>query len=252
MKGKAIKEYAGGWVAFFVEWRQQSEQRHQEALKQAVDNKEKVIQVVVKQKEIIVQQNKELQRQFTLVTEKVTALEEDMLRRAQLERLDKKRKDRRTGRQRRPSRAVATLLEYQEALNSVDLGTKDPFIAARERVCPLFLYISGVRVTNCSKLTVFHLQQMLEGNSFAISTIKSRETKHLTITVNKAVHALILQREEDIEFICQGKEGNSLVITPKGKKEPLDPSNLDRKLNQVLKHTSKVVNKNLKTHSFRI
>ena len=42
------------------------------------------------------------------------------------------------------------------------------------------------------------------------------------------------------------------MITPKGKKQPLQTSNLDAKLNQVLRHTSKVVKKNLKTHSFRI
>ena len=93
---------------------------------------------------------------------------------------------------------------------------------------------------------------MLEGNSFHISAIKTRETKHLTITVNKAVHALILERQADIASICQGKQENLLVITPKGKKESLFASNLDRKLNQVLKGTCKVVKKNLKTHSFRI
>ena len=232
LKGKAIKEYAGDWVAFFVEWRQQSEERHQEALKlaierhqealkQGVGNKEPVIQVVVKHKEIIAQQNKELQQQLALVTEKVGALKEEMLRKAQLERLDKERKDRRTGRQRRPSRAAATYLEYQEALNSVNSITKEPFVAARKRVCLLFLYIAGVRVSNCFKYTVFHLQQMVDGNTFTITAIKSKETKHLSVTINKVVHALILERKDHIETICQGKQEILLVITPKGKKEPL-------------------------------
>ena len=63
---------------------------------------------------------------------------------------------------------------------------------------------------------------------------------------------MILEREADITTLCQGKEGNNLVITARGKKEALYPENLDRKLNQVLKHTPKVVKKNLKTHSFRV
>ena len=145
LKAKAIKEYAGDWVAFFVDWKQQSEQRiqqvlkkQQEAFKQAVDNKEEVIEVVIKQKDIIAQQNKELQHQLALVTEKVAALEEEMLRKAHLQRLDKEKRERRRGRERRPSRAAATYLEYQEALNGVDLSTKKPFVAARERVCLLF------------------------------------------------------------------------------------------------------------------
>ena len=160
LKAKAVKEYAGDWVAFFVEWKQQSEERHQEALKQAVErhqealnqaveNKEQVIEVVVKQKEIITQQNEELQQQLALITEKVIALEEEMLRKAQSERLDKERRDRRRARERRPSRAAATYVEYQEAINGVNYITKDSFVAARERVCLLFLYISGVRVANC-------------------------------------------------------------------------------------------------------
>ena len=90
---------------------------------------------------------------------------------------------------------------------------------------------------------------MIEGNSFAISAINFKETKHLAININRAVHALILGREADIAIICQEKKGNDLVITPK---QPLYPSNLDNKLNQVLRDTSKVVKKNLNTHSFRI
>ena len=92
---------------------------------------------------------------------------------------------------------------------------------------------------------------MVERNTFTISAINNKETKHLSIYVNKAVHALILQRRDDIEVTCQGKEGNELVITSKGKKEPLHTSNLDRKLNRVLRETSKVVRKYLKTHTFR-
>lgn len=130
LRGRGIKEYAGDWVAFFVEWKQQSEERHQEALrqakerhqealKQAVDNKGKVVDTVTKQKEIIPQQDLELKKQLVLITKQVTALEEEMLRKAQLERLDKERKDRRRGRERRPSRAAATYLEYQQAMKSI-------------------------------------------------------------------------------------------------------------------------------------
>ena len=219
LKGKAIEEYAGDWIAFFVDWKQQSQERHQEAIRQAISNKEQVIQVVVKQKQVIAQQNKALRQQLASITRKVTALEEEMLRKAQIERVDKERKKRRTGRERGPSQAAATYLEYQEALNSVDFITKNPFVAARERVCLFFLYIS----TNCLKVTVSHLQQMLEGDSFAISLINSKVTKHLTINVNKSVQDLILDRKVDIETICQEKEKNSLVITPKGKKQPLQP-----------------------------
>ena len=55
-------------VAFFVDWRHQSQQRHQEALKQTLDNKEQGIDTVMKQKHIIAQQNLELQHQFTFVS----------------------------------------------------------------------------------------------------------------------------------------------------------------------------------------
>ena len=93
---------------------------------------------------------------------------------------------------------------------------------------------------------------LLRGKQLVASAIKTQETKYLTLTINRAVHALILERQADIAIICQGKEGNHSVITGKGKEKPLYASNLDRKLNQVLKHTCKVVKKNLKTHIFRI
>ena len=35
LKGKAIQEYAGDWVNFFVDWKQQSQENFQEPLKQA-------------------------------------------------------------------------------------------------------------------------------------------------------------------------------------------------------------------------
>ena len=147
MKGKAIKEYAGDWIAFFVDWEQkgaerhqealkQAVERHQEALKQAVDNKEQVIQVVVKQKKEINKQNKQLRQQLALITKKVTALEKDMLRKAQAERGYKEKRDRRKGRERRPSRAAATYVEYQEALNSVGYLLSQP-----ENECVFFSYI---------------------------------------------------------------------------------------------------------------
>lgn len=252
LKGKAIKEYAGDWIAFFADWKHQSEERHREALRVPLDNKEQVIDTVIKQKELITQQNKELKQQLALITKQVNALEQEMVRKAQLEKVEQEKKDRRKARERRPSRAAATYNEYQEALTSVQSITKNPYIAARKRVCLLFMYISGARVSNCLKLTVFHLQQMLNKTTFAISEVKSRETRHLTITVNESVYALIIERRNDIEAICQGKEGNDLVITPKGKKQTLDPSNLDKKLNHILKQTSKVLKKNLKTHTFRI
>ena len=110
---------------------------------------------------------------------------------------------------------------------------------------------------NCLKLTVKALptpaaQQMLEGNTFSISEIKSKETRYLSITINKSIHSLIIDRQHHIESLCQGKQGNDLVITANGKREPLQASNLDSKLNQVLRHSSKALKKDLKTHSFRI
>ena len=274
LKGKAIKQYAGDWVPFFVDWKKQLEERHQEALQQAterhqealqqaterhqelleqaLENKEEVIGEVIKQKDIIAKQNLQLRQQLKLITEKVNALEEEMLRKAQAERLDKERKDRRRGRERRPSRAAATYIEYQEGMNGVTVLTRSPYVAARERVCLLFLYISGVRVSNCLKLTVFHLQQMLKGDSFVMSEIKSRQTRHLTLNINKSIYALILQRRDDIETSCQGKQGNDRVITGKGKDKPLHTSNLDAKLNQILQVASKALKKHLRTHSFRI
>ena len=259
LKANAIEEYSGDWVAFFVDWKQQAEKRyqetvkrHQEALQLALDNKEEVIDTVIKQKKLLALQNKELRQQLKLIAKQVAALEEEMLRKAQLERVEQERKERRRARERKPSRAAATFQEYQEAIKSVDSVTKNSFVAARERVCLLFLYISGARVSNCLKLNVFHLYQMLQGNTFYISEIKSKETKHLSVTINQSIHSLITERQHDIEKVCQGKEGNDLVITAKGKREPLDNSNLDKKLNQVLSETSKVLRKNLKTHSFRI
>ena len=147
LKTKAIKEYAGDWVAFFIDWKQQSEERlqqvlekQQEAFKQAVDNKEEVIEVVIKQKDIIAQQNEKVRQILADVTQKVAPLEEEMLRKAQQERVDKERKNRRTGREWRPSRAAVTFLEYQEALNSVSSITKNPFVAARESMSSFLVH----------------------------------------------------------------------------------------------------------------
>ena len=104
------------------------------------------------------------------------------------------------------------------------------------------------------KLTVFHLQQMVEGTPFVINEIKTQggTAKHLTVNINKAVYALILERKADIEVLCQGKEGNDLVIAAKGKRKVLHSAQLTEKLNKVLRHASKTVRKNLKTHTFRI
>ena len=231
---------------------QQARERHQEALQQAIENKEEVIGKVIKQEQIIAKQNEQLREQLELITRKVNALEEEMLRKAQLEKLNKEKRDRRRARERRPSRAAATYAEYQEAMNGVSTLTRNPYVAARERVCLLFLDISGVRVSNCLKLTAFHLQQMLKGDTFVISEIKTRQTRHLTTNINKSIHALILERKDDIETICQGKQGNDRVITAKGKGKPLHTSNLDEKLNQILEVASKVLKKHLRTHSFRI
>ena len=73
LKGKAIEEYAGDWIAFFVDWKQQAEEGHQQAIRQAISNKEEVIQVVVKQKQIIAQQNKALRQQLASITREITA-----------------------------------------------------------------------------------------------------------------------------------------------------------------------------------
>jgi hypothetical protein len=92
---------------------------------------------------------------------------------------------------------------------------------------------------------------MIQGQDIKISVINVKQARHLDIVITKAVHELILQTKQDLLTLCQGKQANDLVITPKGKSNAILPFNLDRKLNLILKHASGIIKNNLKTHSFR-
>ena len=171
--------------------------------------------------------------------------------RALAEREAEERRQRRAARKRAPARDAAQLSHYERAIDlSVSRGPSN-FSKARDRVSLLFLFLTGMRVSNLRELRATHLRSLLSGNSLSIPQIKSGGT--LTHPIPREYVPLVSRRTEDINVLLVGRENSDYVITgEQNSNQQLNRVNLTSRLNALLKAVGQLEGRILTSHSFRI
>lgn len=238
------------WVHFLVTWYNQSGARHAEVMATTLAHHEEA-QATLKSKYASLLSKYDILLSKLKETEsKLDYLHSCEQSREQTKREAEERRKRRAARKRAPSRDAAQLQQYRLAIQvSESLGNNN-FAKARDRVCLLFLFLTGMRVANLRELRVTHLRCLLSGQTLSIPQIKSKST--LTHPIPVEYLDLVEKRKEDIVQLIQGREDADFVITNSQDGRPLNRVNLTNRLNNLLKAIGKIEGRVLTSHSFRI
>lgn len=124
---------------------------------------------------------------------------------------------------------------------------KKALLAAKYRIALtiFILFLTGIRVGNLRTIYLWDLKQLYERKDFIVSAIKIKENKPLVFPPSKAFDVYLSKRNKDFETLFNAYQEDSLVFD-------YSREHLTRKINSYLKQASVILNKNLKSHSFRI
>lgn len=122
---------------------------------------------------------------------------------------------------------------------------RKPLNSALLRVGMTVLFLTGIRVSNLRFITLSDLSQLFDGKDFIIPSIKTKDNKLLSFPANEAFAFYLDQRRPDFSIISKSLGPSDIVWG-------FSREHLTRKINKVLKEAGVLLNKNLKSHSFRI
>lgn len=254
IKATVVRNYAGNWLTFFLEWRRTMTAELKQEMREQSD---RVIETLKREQQIQYESYMEAQKALLACIKELESKLTEMERRAleaeafikQKEEMRRRRKER----HRLPSRDMAGLSELKlaiEVANSQEGGTS--YTKARSIVCLCILYLTGLRVSNLLKLQVRHIKQLLIDHKFDLDLIKTRKTIIQTFYVPSTAYSFFGEVKVYFTTLIKDKGETAFVLTEEHSSKLLDRSYLTRRLNNILKEVSKKVHKNISTHSFRI
>lgn len=163
------------------------------------------------------------------------------------EREAEKRKERRLKRNRKPLRDAFHLEDLKGILRL--MGSKPnsgSTAAARDRVCIVFLFITGIRVAELKELTLSDIENYYNGQIIDIEIGKSTSRIKQQLVPSEETRNLIKKYIiNDIELLCKSWGRGSYLCS-------LSREHLTRRLNDEMREYGKQVNKELTSHSCRI
>jgi integrase len=202
---------------------------------------------VLTQNEEILERNKDLKNQITLLAEQVSELE----RLRGEERAKEKRQEAHAKRKRLAKRDPITLSIYEELITSI---SGSDFKSIRLRIACLILAITGIRLNELLPLKMKQLIPLINSNWISINRSKRGPSSHkayLTALGKK----LVDDRKQDFKILFSIKELEGYVFSSeKHQYKPLRRDTLTKEINLVLRKLGESLDNkpNLTSHSFRI
>lgn len=226
-------EYRGDWQRFFIEWRTEMNQQQRKLLK---DNEK-----LIKDNETLFEQNLQIQKELEILRTEADH--------ARIEREQKLlRKNKRLSRTKQPLRDTITRQELSKVLNLVE--GKSPLQISRRRLALVILYFTGLRVSNLLVLTNSNLSELLSSGRTVIPLIKGGDCRFPLVINNPDRKYINHNFREDFDILIATNGLNHFVFCNKDG-NPISRAYLDRELNRILTRASGLLEKNLRTHSFR-
>lgn len=191
---------------------------------------------------------KELKEQHHL---KTTQMQEQLQQlidennRLKMEREAKERaKTQRKAKKRKPKlRSPIQTTDYDTVMSCVN--NQNTLKAAKTRIALTILFLTGIRVGNLRTIYVSDLKQMYNKGDLIIQSIKSKTNKPLIYPNNKAFNYYLNLRKADFDLLFSSFKEEELIWD-------ISREHLTRTINKILKQAGAILNKNLKSHSFRI
>ena len=172
------------------------------------------------------------------------------------EELEKRdRQARRRARTRKPIREALFVKEYKIAQN---LAIGDNFEDCRDRVCLLLLFLTGVRIGLLRLTTGSHLSKLLsfikeDQQTLVYPSTKQPKAADISIPLPGEAIPLIEERSNDLRRLLSGRTPHDMVMCrTEGSNDVISLTNINKRLNRIMKKLSAATGKLFRTHSFRI
>jgi site-specific recombinase XerD len=243
-KMQVVREYAGDWVTFFLDWKQQQQEWQKDlkqTLMQAVEEAKEREQVALKQNKTLYEQYLEVQKQLEYMHQR--AVEE------QREKEEKQaRKLKKQQAKKKDLRQTVTPQDFEFILSLVKgrAGAKE-----RRRLALTILYLTGLRVSNLLLFQVSHVKQLMEKGHTRITLIKGGEKRFPLHLSPKGRHILRACMPDFIKLSKEKREDQPVFSPLNNPNKSLPRVNFDKELNSILAKASEKLEKHIRTHSFR-
>ena len=225
-KHKVIKNYAGNWQRFFLDFRNENAQK---------------LNQIVTQNHDLYQQNLKLQEALTFVKNEMEVMQKARIQTEQ-------RKEKRQKATKQIMRDSISPHDFNFILNSVK---STGFVPARKRTAFILLYSTGLRVSNLLALTINHIKDLLDKGKTVVPLNKGGDPRH-ALALSSAGKKLLNQHLPDFARLMTDKDGTHPFFTTQIQLDkPINRSSFDNELNNVLKKASLHLHKHIRTHSFR-
>lgn len=206
---------------------------------------------VLTQNEEIIERNKDLKNQITLLEEQVSELLSELERLRAEERAKEKRKEARANRKRLAKRDPITLRIYEELITSI---SGYDYKSVRLRIACLILAITGIRLNKLLPLKMKQLIPLINSNWISINRSKRGPSSHKAY-LTALGKQLVDDRKQDFKILFAIKELEGYVFSSeKNQCKPLRRDTLTKEINLVLRKLGESLDNkpNLTSHSFRI
>ncbi|BEI31818.1 hypothetical protein BSKO_mt0070 (mitochondrion) [Bryopsis sp. KO-2023] len=258
----AVANYQEDWGTFFKNWQNNSMLSHTETQLMLHEGFTSVISSLKSTNENLTRDLTEAHASLDEMSSRMQSMEtnltylQDRERDRELEEKDKEdRRKMRSARKRLPLRDPLYLEEYNVALSLIE-GTN--FCASRDRVCLLILYLTGVRARSLLHVTGAHLHTMLDfldggEGQLSFPGIKSATARAVHVPLTRSADSQIRELKHEIERLLKGRAPEDRVMVRfEGHADLLSITNLNKRLNRILKKASATAGKNFRSHSFRV
>jgi integrase len=155
-----------------------------------------------------------------------------------------RRKEALSKRVKRAPRAAITLEDYDTAQTLANSPNK--IAQASDKIALCLLFLTGLRISNLRLITVGDLERFYMGSDLSVCLIKTKNGVNITYPYNKAYRHYLRQLKPEFTLFFSQKADK---LRPAW---DIARETLTRRINKILKKTSVVVGKNIKSHSFRI
>ena len=242
-RADVVGRYAKNWLSLFETWKQESTQDLEEIKKQN--------ESLALQNHALYEQNRKLQQNvdFLVESEKARQLDE-----ANKEIIRNKRRQSK----KLTIRASVSYEEFQFIVNLVHDSKRSDLEKARVKVSLCLMYLTGLRISNLLTLSKKSIMDLVEKGETEVSLIKKGKSRHLLCIGSfgekelcsfraEIDYLLLIQPENPMFFV------NSLGVNKANaaKDKALNRSLFNKTINGFLAKASVVLDKHIRSHSFR-
>lgn len=274
---KVLTKYAGDWQRFFIEFyirnleehkatqariresAYKNERNFQKVIAANEQHYKKVIAVLEREKLGLKSDLESSRKELLGLQLRLEEMEKNLYyisrREASREQEELEERDRKARRQackRQPKREALFVKEYKQAQKLV-LG--NDFESCRDRVGLLLLFLTGLRVSRLRLTTGEHLSKLLhflKEDQQILVYPPTKSAGEISLPLPGEARPLIEERSNDIRRLLLGCAPHDPVMRrTEGSSELLSETNLQKRLNRILKKLSAATDMLFRTHSFR-